>query len=45
VKKLLFWISAIGLVGILVSCTSIPENREIPSMEGKLTFAFFYTNG
>ena len=35
----------IGMVGFLVSCSSSPEKPAIQPTEGKLTFAFFYTDG
>ena len=44
-KKNLLLISIIGIVGLLVSCSSTPEKPVIQPNEGKLTFAFFYTDG
>jgi hypothetical protein len=45
VKKSLFLVAIIGIVGLLVSCSSTPEKHAIQPTEGKLTFAFFYTDG
>ena len=33
------------MFGLLAACTSAPEKRVIQPTEGKLTFAFFYTDG
>jgi hypothetical protein len=45
VKKNLLLLSILGIVGFLVSCSSTPEKPAIQPIEGKLTFAFFYTDG
>jgi hypothetical protein len=37
--------SVIGMAGLLVSCSSTSEAHLIQPNEGKLTFAFFYTDG
>jgi hypothetical protein len=45
VKKALFLISILGIFGFLVSCSSAAEKPALPLVEGKLAFAFFYTDG
>jgi len=45
VKKLLLLLFAFGVSGFLAACTSAPEKPTIHPTEGKLTFAFFYTDG
>lgn len=45
VKKALFLISILGIFGFLVSCSSATERLALSPVEGKLTFAFFYTDG
>ncbi|NQS92045.1 MAG: hypothetical protein HQ574_06505 [Chloroflexi bacterium] len=44
-KKSIFLIAMIGIAGLLVSCSSTPDMTAIQATEGKLTFAFFYTDG
>jgi hypothetical protein len=38
-------IGVIGIFGLLVACSPTPEKPAIQPTEGKLTFAFFYTDG
>jgi hypothetical protein len=41
----MFLVSLLGKIGFLVACSSSPEGALIQPIEGKLTFAFFYTDG
>jgi hypothetical protein len=45
VKKVLLLISLFGIVGFLAAYVSSPGKPLIQPAEGKLTFAFFYTDG
>jgi len=45
VKKALYLISILGIIGFLVSCSSVAEKPTPQPVEGKLTFVFFYTDG
>jgi len=45
VKKNLLLIFILGMVGLLVSCSSTQEKPAVQPNEDKLTFAFFYTDG
>lgn len=44
-KIVMFLLSFVGILGLIVSCSSTAENLALPPVEGKLTFAFFYTDG
>jgi hypothetical protein len=44
-KKFLVLLFTFGLFGFLAACASTPEKQVIQPTEGKLTFAFFYTDG
>lgn len=45
VKKFFVLLFAFGIFGFLAACALTPENQTIQPTEGKLTFAFFYTDG
>ena len=44
-KKFIVLLFAFGMFGFLVACTPTSERPGIQPTEGKLTFAFFYTDG
>ena len=44
-KKSLFLLFTVGMFGFFAACASEPEKQAIQPTEGKLTFAFFYTDG
>jgi hypothetical protein len=45
VRRLSFLISFLGVIGLLVACSPPQESALIQPTEGKLTFAFFFTDG
>jgi len=45
VKRLTVLLLAFGVFGLLAACSSAAEEQAIQPTEGKLTFAFFYTDG
>lgn len=45
VKKFIVLLFTFGMFGFLAACASTSEKQGIQPTEGKLTFAFFYTDG
>jgi len=44
-KKFIVLLFTFGMFGLLAACASTPEKQGIQLTNGKLTFAFFYTDG
>jgi hypothetical protein len=44
-RRISLLISLLGVISLFVSCSPSPEGSLIQITEGKLTFAFFFTDG
>ena len=45
VRRISFLVPIVGIISLLVSCSSSPQGTLIQPTEGNLTFVFFYTDG